>query len=194
MGFCDGMPARMRARKEVFMASYSDSQPNMARGLMGAALGAAFNILIWIVIGSFNIPGSISGWICSLIAIYLYEYFGGKVEKKAVLWIALICVVFLLLANFIFWSWQITVGLNAQAGERAYSILEGMKRFPSFLKQDPEFAISLVIRDVIVSLGLCAVGMVANLIPKFRRQAEAEQEAQAAQYDRKYIEKKNKKK
>lgn len=168
------------------MAYETGRSTDLGRGLMGAALGAAFNILVWIVIGHFNVPGSISGWICALIAIYLFEHFGGKVTKKAAVWIGVICAVFLLIANYVFWSWQITVATNAQAGGRVYSILYGLKTLPSYITRDPEFAISCFIRDIIVSFGFCAVGMVTNLVPKFRKEADAQAD-ENAKYDKKYL-------
>ena len=150
------------------MVNEFEKQDSLAKGALGAVLGAAANILVWIVIGSFGVPGSISGWVAALLSIKLYEYFGGKIQKKGVVICAVSCAVFLLAANYLFWSLQISTALNMEVGARSFTIIDGIKRLPAYFG-DAEFFITCVVRDIIISFGFCAVGMITTLIPTFKK-------------------------
>ena len=153
------------------MVNEFEKQDSLAKGAFGAVLGAVANILVWIVIGSFGIPGSISGWVASLLSIKLYEYFGGKIQKAGIVICAVSCTVFLLIANYLFWSLQIATAWNQVVGSSTYSIIDGIKALPAYFG-DAEFLFTCVIRDIIISLGLCAVGMVTTLVPMYKKRKE----------------------
>lgn len=154
------------------MVNEFEKQDSLAKGALGAVLGAVANILVWIVVGSLGVPGSISGWVAALLSIKLYEYFGGRIKKSGIIICAVSCAVFLLAANYLFWSLQISAALNAQVGARTFTIIDGIKRLPAYFG-DAEFFITCFVRDIIISFGFCAVGMVTTLVPMYKRRKQA---------------------
>ena len=153
------------------MVNEFEKQDSVIKGALGAVLGAAANILLWIVLSNFGIPGSISGWVAALLSIKLYEYFGGKIQKPGVIICAVSCAVFLLAANYLSWSLQIAAAWNQVAGAQTFTIIDGIKGLPAYFG-NAEFFITCVVRDVIISFGMCAAGMITTLIPMFKKRKQ----------------------
>lgn len=99
---------------------YASTKNNYLRGLFGALIGALLGSLLWVLIGYIGYIAAIGGIAISFCAIKGYQIMKGKVTIPSIIYICIICLAAMVLAQFVLFDIQIIKSVTDQGYDVDY--------------------------------------------------------------------------
>lgn len=132
--------------------AFEEIPNNYGKGILGALIGAAAGVIIYIILFFIGYISAISGLISIVAGAFLYQKFGGKQNKEMIAIVSIISVVSMIFSVFILYF----IAANGLVEDYGFSSI-GMKAFIDMMSVSEfksEFIMNLVITLLFTFLGV----------------------------------------
>lgn len=150
-------PASIKGNKGIFcdtcfnkaLQESESSSGNFGLGVVGAILGSLIGVAIWIGIYQLNIIAGIAGFLMFYFAFKGYQLLGKKKDKKGVIVSLVICIVMVLVAEFL----GIVIAIMRELN---FSFSNAAAFFEVSLQDSAEVKLELI-KELMIGYGLMIV-------------------------------------
>ena len=107
MWLCPASLAAVQQHFETNKEQARSQKSDLIRGFVGALLGALAGGVLYVILYKLGFVAGISGLVMAVLALMLYEKFGGCLDIKGVICCAVVIIAMVYFANKLAWSWEI---------------------------------------------------------------------------------------
>ncbi|MBR1757780.1 MAG: hypothetical protein IJ744_03520 [Lachnospiraceae bacterium] len=160
---CSDCANEVAAQLEENKAYVQAQNSNIIAGAVGAFLGALVGAAVYVLMYRLGYISALGGLVMAVLALLLYEKFGGCLDKKGVICCIVILVLMVYVSNRLAWAWEAYDALK----DYGWSFTDCFRDL-SYILEESELTGSFY-KDLAIGLAFTALGAARKIIDAFRQ-------------------------